>query len=93
MTPFLADTIFWAAAAACAVAQIGILRATFRRADVSAAPATHVRRRATRVEELAWAVLPVLALTATLVLTWRALHPTTVSHVAPPAAGAAGAAA
>ena len=79
MTPFLADAIFWVAAVACAVAQIGILRATSARASQSdrATPAnagaTH--RRATRVEEIAWAVLPVVALSGALVLTWRALHP------------------
>jgi len=71
MNPVLADTIFWVAAAACAVAQIGILRATFRRSQ----PTTPFVHRASRVEELAWAVLPVLALAVVLVLTYRTLHP------------------
>ena len=70
MTPFLADAIFWIAAVACAVAQIGIFRATVARRP---APTTH--RPATRAEEFAWAVLPAIALAVALVLTWRALHP------------------
>ena len=71
MNGFLADTIFWIAAAACAVAQIGILRATFRRRE----PLASFTRRASRVEEIAWAALPACALAVVLVLTYRALHP------------------
>jgi heme/copper-type cytochrome/quinol oxidase subunit 2 len=78
MTPFLADAIFWIAVVACFVAQIGILRAT--RATNAARPAVPAasHRSATRVEEIAWAVLPVIALAVALILTWRTLHP----HVA-----------
>ena len=72
MNPFLADAIFWVAVVTCAVAQIAILRATFAaRAGYAASPA---QRPATRVEEVAWAVLPALALAGVLALTWRALH-------------------
>jgi heme/copper-type cytochrome/quinol oxidase subunit 2 len=75
MTPFLADAIFWVAVVACLVAQVGIIRAT--RATTHAArtvvpAASH--RAATRAEEIAWAVLPVIALVVALVLTWRTLH-------------------
>ena len=77
MTPFLADAIFWVAAVACVVAQIGILRATAaaRSAARTARAATPAHRPATRVEEALWAGLPVIGLAAVLVLTWRALHP------------------
>jgi hypothetical protein len=93
MTPFLADAIFWIAAVACTVAQIGILRAT-----VAKRPAPTAHRPATRAEELAWAVLPVIALAVVLGLTWRALHPapsapgSAQALVAPAQAGAEGAA-
>jgi hypothetical protein len=70
MTPFLADAIYWVAAVACFVAQIGILRATVAKRP---APTTH--RAATRAEEFAWAALPAIALAVVFALTWRALHP------------------
>ena len=56
------DAVFWAAVASCAVAQAAIVR------SVVISP----RRRAI---ELAWAVLPALALGAVLLVTWRRLHP------------------
>ena len=78
MTLTLADAIFWIAVVACAVAQSGILRATAAASAARAAAPTHAaptHRAATRAEEALWIALPVLALTATLFLTWRALHP------------------
>jgi len=54
--------VFWAAVAACAVAQVAIVR------SVVASP----RRRAS---EIAWAVLPAVALVALLFVTWRRLRP------------------
>ena len=73
MNPTLADAIFWICVVACAVAQFGILRATVA-ARRHGAP-TPVHRPATALEEVAWAVLPVLALIGAIVLTWRTLHP------------------
>lgn len=58
----LADAVFWAAVASCAVAQVAIVRSVV----------TSPRRRAI---ELAWAILPAFALGALFFLTWRRLHP------------------
>jgi len=67
----LAEMIFWIAVVACAVAEVAILRSTF------------VARRATKSElvpasprsgEIAWAVLPALALCAVLVATWQRIE-------------------
>jgi len=64
----LAETIFWIAAVACVIAEVAILRSTF------------VAQRANRSElvpasprsgELAWAVIPALALVAVLLATWQ----------------------
>jgi hypothetical protein len=65
----VADAIFWIAVACCSVAQLAIIR------SVVAAPATSADSRAHRVVEIAWAVLPGVALVFVLVATWRAMHP------------------
>lgn len=67
----LAETIFWIAVVACAVAQVAILRSTFaaRRANRSElVPAS------SRSGEIAWAVIPALALCAVLVATWQRIE-------------------
>lgn len=64
----LAEAIFWIAALACVVAQVALLRSSFstktenRSELVPASP---------RVVELAWAVLPAVALTVLLFATWK----------------------
>ena len=74
MSPTVADAIFWIAVVACALAQIAILRSVLGArqpelpADARVAPAR-------RSVELAWAVIPALALVGVLALTWRTLHP------------------
>lgn len=69
----LADAIFWVAVACCGVAQLAILRSIIvspvRTAD-TAAPASAWRR----ASEIAWAVIPGLALAGVLVFTWSAMH-------------------
>jgi heme/copper-type cytochrome/quinol oxidase subunit 2 len=67
----LAETIFWIAAVACVIAEVAILRFTFapERANRSElVPASP------RSGELAWAVIPALALSAVLVATWQKLE-------------------
>jgi len=63
--------IFWAAAACCALSQAAIVRSALRaraqRPDGSAAPQ--------RAIEVAWTIVPALALALVLVVTWRVLHP------------------
>ena|SRR5881392_2937431 len=64
----LAETIFWIAAAACIVAEIAILRSTF-----AAEPAarSELVPAASRASELAWAIVPAIALSLVLIATWR----------------------
>ncbi|HEX9085541.1 MAG TPA: hypothetical protein VF836_12455 [Gemmatimonadaceae bacterium] len=64
----LAETIFWVAAVACVIAEVAILRSTFaaqRPNRSELVPAS------SRSAELAWAVIPALALCAVLVATWQ----------------------
>jgi len=78
----LAETLFWIAAVACAVAQIAILRSTFaaRRAIKSElVPSASPRG------ELAWAIIPAVALGVVLTATWqtidaRGTHLKTMDH-------------
>jgi heme/copper-type cytochrome/quinol oxidase subunit 2 len=68
----LADAIFWIAVACCSVAQLAIIRsAIVSPARVAGGAPTSAARRAA---EIAWAVIPGVALAAVLVFTWRAMH-------------------
>jgi heme/copper-type cytochrome/quinol oxidase subunit 2 len=67
----LAETIFWIAAAACIVAEIAILRSTF--AAESAAKSELVPA-ASRRSEVAWVIVPAIALSVVLVATWRKIE-------------------
>ena len=84
MSSLLADAIFWVAVACCAVAQLAIVRsAILSPAKVaSAAPTSGARRAA----EIAWAVIPGIALVLVLLATWRAMH---VIHITIPGSGIA----
>jgi len=70
----LNSTIFWLAAATCLVAQIAILRSVLR----TSSPKLRTRHRA--VVEIAWVVLPALALASVLAITWRTVHPPERTH-------------
>ena len=63
----LAETIFWIAVVASVIAELAILRSTFnaRRANKSDLVPTASPRG-----EVAWAIIPALALVAVLVATW-----------------------
>jgi len=67
----LAETIFWIAAAACAIAEIAILRFSFaaQRANKS-----ELVPAAPRSGEIAWAIIPALALIAVLFATWQKIE-------------------
>jgi heme/copper-type cytochrome/quinol oxidase subunit 2 len=78
----LAETIFWIAAVACVIAELAILRSTFaaRRANKSELVPSSSQRG-----EIAWAVIPALALGVALTATWqrveaRAAHTQTMDH-------------
>ena len=79
----VADAIFWVAAACCLLAQLAIVQSVVISPARAAGrePASAMRR----VAEIAWAVLPGVALAFVFVFTWRAIH---AAHlVAPLAAG------
>jgi hypothetical protein len=67
----LAETIFWIAAAACALAELAILRLSFaaRSANRSALVPS-----ASRGGEMAWAVIPALVLVLVFGATWRRIE-------------------
>jgi heme/copper-type cytochrome/quinol oxidase subunit 2 len=71
--PFsIADAIYWTAVACCAIAQLAILRSVLvSPARVGEPAATSM---AHRVIEVAWAVLPGIALAVVFALTWKAMH-------------------
>jgi heme/copper-type cytochrome/quinol oxidase subunit 2 len=84
------EATFWVAAVACAVAQVAIVRSVFVARPPADGPAGADAPRpapARRGPEVAWAVLPALALAAVLVFTWRAMHPAPAASA--PAATAA----
>jgi heme/copper-type cytochrome/quinol oxidase subunit 2 len=69
-----ADAIFWVAAACCAVAQVAIIHSAIvspARAASTGAPTTTGRRAG----EIAWAVIPGVALALVMVWTWHVMHP------------------
>jgi heme/copper-type cytochrome/quinol oxidase subunit 2 len=67
----LAETIFWIAAAACAIAEVAILRSTFA---ARYANKSELVPASPRSSELAWAIIPALALSAVLVATWQKIE-------------------
>lgn len=73
MSIHLADAIFWVAVACCSIAQLAIIH------SVVISPARMANRettRARRTAEIAWAVLPGIALVFVFIATWHAMHPT-----------------
>jgi heme/copper-type cytochrome/quinol oxidase subunit 2 len=66
----LAETIFWIAVVACAVAQVAILRSTFA---AGRANKSELVPASSRSGEIAWAIIPALALSAVLVVTWQGI--------------------
>jgi len=68
----LGEAIFWIAAVCCLVAQVAILRSVLL-PHAPTAGADRVPRPRTGAE-IAWALLPALALIGVFALTWRAMH-------------------
>jgi heme/copper-type cytochrome/quinol oxidase subunit 2 len=85
MPASLTDAIFWVAVACCGVAQLLLLRSVLA-ARGAARPAESLPplRRAV---EVAWAVVPAVALALVLAMTWRAMHPAAAPADAARAAG------
>lgn len=72
MSPRLADLVFWMAAACCLVAQLALVRSAVR-SPMPGTPDTAVRMPR-RSSEVAWTILPAIALVLLLAATWRAMH-------------------
>ncbi|MFN2637694.1 MAG: hypothetical protein ABR585_11760 [Gemmatimonadaceae bacterium] len=64
----LAEAIFWIAAIACVVGEIAIVRAAFGAGAERKSEAVPATRRSS---EIAWALIPAMALSLLLVVTWR----------------------
>jgi hypothetical protein len=67
----LAETLFWIAAVACAIGELAILRSTFasrRTIKSELVPSASPRG------ELAWAVIPAVALGVVLTATWQRIE-------------------
>lgn len=78
MSISFADAIFWVGVVSCAVAQIAILRSVLRtRRARDGGPGVPQPRFAV---EVAWAVIPAIALAMLLVATWRTMHPGSPAH-------------
>ena len=81
MTSGLSTTVFWGAVALCAVAQLFILKAVlFPAAPPAEGPAADGRaagrlRPASRPLEIAWVILPAVALAFVFVWAWQLKHP------------------
>lgn len=81
----LSDAIFWVAVAACAVAQIFILRAVFRVTPAGIAAGSSASStpdgepvsvpKPHRLTEIVWVILPVVLLALAFVGAWRVMHP------------------
>ncbi|MDP9204765.1 MAG: hypothetical protein M3P12_04795 [Gemmatimonadota bacterium] len=67
----LAETVFWIATVACVIAELAILRSTFaaRRGNSSQLMSASSPRA-----EIAWAIIPAVALGFVLTATWQKLE-------------------
>jgi heme/copper-type cytochrome/quinol oxidase subunit 2 len=75
--PFrFADAIYWVAVACCCLAQVAIVRSILiSPSAVEGTPPSGARRAG----EIAWAVIPGIALALVFLFTWRAMHREPVS--------------
>ncbi len=76
MSPAVSDTLFWLAVALCAVAQLFILKAVFVVIPPAGGPAATGRLRPmSRPFEIAWVIIPALALAFLFYWAWQLRHP------------------
>jgi heme/copper-type cytochrome/quinol oxidase subunit 2 len=81
MSPRLADLVFWISAACCVVAQVALVRSAIR-SPMTGTPEPAIRMPR-RSGEIAWTIVPAIALVLLLVATWRAMHPPVMPHDMP----------
>jgi heme/copper-type cytochrome/quinol oxidase subunit 2 len=67
----MAETIFWIAAFACAVAEIAILRSIIAQRR---APNVGPAHRGSPLSEIVWGIVPAVALSVLLIATWRRIE-------------------
>ena len=67
----LAEIVFWIAAAACVIAELAILRSTFA---ARGANKSELVPSASPRGEVAWAIIPALALGVVLTATWQKIE-------------------
>jgi hypothetical protein len=67
----LAETIFWIGAAACVLAELAILRFSFAARSANRSALVPTARRA---GEIAWAIIPALALVLVFGATWKRIE-------------------
>ena len=66
----MTGTLFWAAAACCLVAQVALILSAIRAPMTGSAEPERVQMPS-RASEIAWTVVPAVALAVLLVFTWR----------------------
>jgi heme/copper-type cytochrome/quinol oxidase subunit 2 len=71
MSPAMNATLFWVAAACCAVAQVALIWSAIR-APMSGSTESAGMRMPGRASEIAWTIVPAIGLAVLLVFTWRA---------------------
>ena len=67
----LAEIVFWIATTACVIAELAILRSTF---GARGAIKSELVPTASPRGELAWAIIPALALVVVLMATWQRIE-------------------
>ena len=67
----MAETIFWIAALACAVAEIAILRSIIAQRRAQNVGPVHT---ASPLAEIVWGIVPAIALAVLLLATWRRIE-------------------
>jgi heme/copper-type cytochrome/quinol oxidase subunit 2 len=68
----LADAIFWIAVACCSVAQLAIIRSAI--VSPARVPGSEPTSATRRIGEIAWAMLPGVALAVLFAFTWQAMR-------------------
>jgi len=71
------DAVFWAAVGCCVIAQSAILYSVLRASPAGRSDESAVSQSASgthRIAEVAWAVIPGVALAFVLLYTWRAMR-------------------
>jgi heme/copper-type cytochrome/quinol oxidase subunit 2 len=70
-SPVVSSTVFWIAAACCAVAQVALIWSAIR-APMSGSTESASMRMPSRASEIAWTIIPAIGLAVLLAFTWRA---------------------